>query len=109
MGKVKITRGKGGDKSTLLVKFMPTLSGLREADELHKVFKERNRGRKELEDAASSSSPLSTKEAEEWLHGYMGTVEDLDRLDSDTKRRCVIKSKKDIEDIADAPIEAGAD
>ncbi|XP_078434710.1 uncharacterized protein LOC144705768 [Wolffia australiana] len=108
MSKVKISRGRVGEGSTVLVKFMPTLSGLREADRLHGLLLERKKGKKELEAAAAKkdSGGGEVLEAAESLYGHMGTVEDLDMLDSETKRRCAIKSKKEIEDMVDAPIEA---
>ena len=37
------------------------------------------------------------------LYGYMGIAEDLDKLDFDTKRRCLIQSKQEIQELADAP------
>ncbi|KAI3730219.1 hypothetical protein L1987_61388 [Smallanthus sonchifolius] len=37
----------------------------------------------------------------------LGIAEDLDKVDSDTKRKCSIKSKKEIQDLADAPVKPG--
>lgn len=112
VGKIKVRGGKPSDQSTLLVKFMATFSGLQEADRLHRLFVDRKRGRKELDDAAAASSSLPSSgdgaepqlEAEQRLYGFIGTVEDLDRLDPETKRRCVLKSRREIEGIADAPV-----
>ncbi|CAL1403993.1 unnamed protein product [Linum trigynum] len=38
------------------------------------------------------------------LYGYLGIACDLDKLDFDMKKRCVVKSKKEIDAIADAPV-----
>jgi hypothetical protein len=38
------------------------------------------------------------------LYGYMGIAEDLDKVDYDTKRRCLIRSKKEIQDFENAPL-----
>ncbi|MQL76839.1 hypothetical protein Taro_009232 [Colocasia esculenta] len=107
-GKVKVCRGKPSNQSILLVKFMPTFSGLQEADKLHKYFISKKRGRKELEEAISKESSVkegeSQVEVDQPLYGYMGTMEDLDKLNPESKKRCVIKSKKEIESIADAPL-----
>ncbi|CAA6660718.1 unnamed protein product [Spirodela intermedia] len=98
VGKVKVCGGKPSDQRTLLVKFMATFSGLQEADRLHRLFTERKHGRKELDDAASMQS--SGDGAEPQVEGGS----DLDRLDPETKRRCILKSRREIEDIADAPV-----
>uniref|UniRef100_A0A1D1Z973 Protein SUPPRESSOR OF GENE SILENCING 3 n=1 Tax=Anthurium amnicola TaxID=1678845 RepID=A0A1D1Z973_9ARAE len=107
-GKVRVCRGKPSNQNITLVKFMPTFSGLQEADRLHKHYRDKKCGRKELEEVTSKESSGKDAEpqveAEQLFYGYMGTMEDLDKLDPETKRRCVLKSKKEIESIADAPV-----
>ena len=38
------------------------------------------------------------------LYGYLEIVGDLDKLDFEAKERCVVKSKKEIWAIVDAPL-----
>lgn len=109
-GKVKI--GNPANHSIMLVKFLGTFSGLQDAEKLQKYFTENKRGRIDFEKIAfgkgkSSKSGEGKKggELDELvLYGYMGIAEDLDQIDYDTKRKCSIKSKKEIQDIADAPV-----
>lgn len=113
-GKGKFTgvcQGKPANNSVLLVKFSPTFSGLLEAEKLHNHYADHKHGREELEGVyagkgSNETRDVSTLETKDLLYGYMATVEDLDELDPETKKRCVIKSKKDIEAIADAPLTA---
>lgn len=103
--------GKPGDQSVLLVKYKPTLSGLQESERLHKHFHGTNHGRQEFLQITANKSSSENGEApvqkvEELLYGYMAVLDDMDKLDPEIKRRCVIKSKKDIEAIADAPLNA---
>lgn len=109
-GKVKI--GNPANHSIMLVKFLGTFSGLQDAEKLQKYFTENKRGRIDFEKKASDKGKSSKSgegkkggELEELvLYGYMGIAEDLDQIDYDTKRKCSIKSKKEIQDIADAPV-----
>ncbi|KAJ0896938.1 putative XS domain-containing protein [Helianthus annuus] len=109
-GKVKL--GKPANCSIMLVKFLGTFSGLQEAEKIHEYFLKKKHGRKYLEQTSSSKGKSNheesaEKEAERVLFGYMGIAEDLDKVDIDTKRKCSIKSKKEIQDIADAPVKPG--
>ncbi|KAJ0538149.1 putative XS domain-containing protein [Helianthus annuus] len=109
-GKVKL--GKPANCSIMLVKFLGTFSGLQEAEKIHECFLKKKHGRKYLEQTSSSKGKSNQeesaeKEAERVLFGYMGIAEDLDKVDIDTKRKCSIKSKKEIQDIADAPVKPG--
>lgn len=96
----------------MLVKFLGTFSGLQDAEKIHEHFSKNRRGRKHLEQITSGKGKShreegeknADKEAEQVLFGYMGIAEDLDKVDIDTKRKCSIKSKKEIQDIADAPV-----
>jgi len=106
-GKTRVCRGKPANQSVLLVKFMPTLSGLQEAERLHKHYADNNRGRLGFQQFTSindSGGETRVEKDEELLYGYMAVAEDLDKLDPETKKRSVVKSKKDIEAIADAPL-----
>lgn len=112
-GKVRL--GKYANCSIMLVKFLGTFSGLQEAEKIHEYFVKNKHGRKYLEQITSSKGKNKDgegengngeKESERVLFGYMGIAEDLDKVDFDTKRKCLIKSKKEIKDIADAPVKA---
>ncbi|GAB4855074.1 hypothetical protein Ancab_023657 [Ancistrocladus abbreviatus] len=112
-GKVKICLGNPGDQSVMLVKFLGTFSGLHQAERLHQYFTEVQRGRTDFEQAYSNISnksnvmqegTLTDNTEESLLYGYMGIADDMDRVDFDTKKRCLIKSKKDIQDLVDGPV-----
>lgn len=109
-GKVKL--GKPANCSIMLVKFLGTFSGLQDAEKIHDHFLKKRHGRKHYDQISSSKGKsnheeTADKEAERVLFGYMGIAEDLDKVDIDTKRKCTIKSKKEIQDIADAPVKPG--
>ena len=103
---------KPPDESIFLVKFMPTLSGLREAERLHNHYADNKQGRQGFLDVSSKNTDDESRGAgpfdksEELLHGYMAVAEDLDKLDQDTKKRCLVRSKEEIKAIADAPLNA---
>lgn len=109
-GKVKM--GNPARNSIMLVKFLGTFSGLQDAEKLQKYFVENKRGRIDFEKVGSGKSKsiknVEGKKGGQFdelvLYGYMGIAEDLDLVDYDTKRKCSIKSKKEIQDIADAPV-----
>jgi hypothetical protein len=44
---------------------------------------------------------VSSNTKENVLYGYLGISIDLDKLDFETKKRCVVKSKKEIKAVAD--------
>ncbi|XP_076928728.1 uncharacterized protein LOC143592782 [Bidens hawaiensis] len=109
-GKVKL--GKPANCSIMLVKFLGTFSGLQDAEKIHDHFLKKRHGRKHFDQISSSKGKSNReesaeKETERVLFGYMGIAEDLDKVDIDTKRKCSIKSKKEIQDIADAPVKPG--
>lgn len=108
--KMKVYRGKAANQSVMVVQFGATFSGFQEAERLHKVYLNMKRGREELKRVEAGNGTgdhtkteaSSSSRAEEVLYGYMGIAEDLHILDFEMKKRCVIKSKRDIQDIADA-------
>ncbi|KAL1557645.1 hypothetical protein AAHA92_08198 [Salvia divinorum] len=110
---LKVCYGKPANQSVLLVKFNGTLSGLREAGRLDKSYIKSKHGRtdfKQLKSECGSSrgkNVVSSEREDGFLYGYLGITEDLDKLDFDTKKRCVLKSKKQILSIVDAPIDTG--
>lgn len=105
-GKAKVCRGKPANHSILLVKFMPTFSGLQEAERLHKYLDEKKRGRKEWLQFSIGSKLIDTKvvgedvegrgKVEQLFYGYLALAEDLIKLDFESKRRSVVKSKREI-------------
>ncbi|PKA62391.1 Protein suppresor of gene silencing 3 [Apostasia shenzhenica] len=108
-GKSSVCVGKPANKSTFVVKFMPTFSGLQEAEKLHEHFTERNHGKEEYEQIVTREHPYqnnieSRAEVGEFLYGYMAIAEDLGKLAPEIKKRSLVKSKKDIKAIADAPL-----
>ncbi|RWW15698.1 hypothetical protein GW17_00020445 [Ensete ventricosum] len=108
-GKTTICHGKPANQSVFLIKFFPTFSGLQEAEKLHNCFVGCNRGRQEFYSRTPNKSKANSEHEACFknfpcLYGYMAVAEDLPRLDSETMKRCLVKSKKDIEAIADAPL-----
>ncbi|CAI9102277.1 OLC1v1000518C1 [Oldenlandia corymbosa var. corymbosa] len=83
----------------------------KEAETLHKVFAESKHGRAEFLEFKSSSNRENVIEAESALdnklhsilYGYWAIAEDLGKLDFDAKKRRLVKSKKEIANIAEAP------
>ncbi|KAI8029788.1 hypothetical protein LOK49_LG01G00377 [Camellia lanceoleosa] len=115
-GKIKTYLGKPANHSVMVVKFLGTFSGLQDAERLHKYFVDNKHGRVEFEQVTSSSSKgksssnndvgvMQGHSMEELvLYGYIGIAEDLDKVDMDTKRKSLIKSKKEIQDLANAAV-----
>lgn len=112
-GKIKVCLGKPANSSIMIVKFLGTFSGVENADKLHKYFAENMHGRADFELITSDTDKSRNigdeemqgdKLKEHVLYGYMGISEDLDKLDFDTKRRSLIRSKKEIQDLADDPV-----
>ncbi|KAF9674971.1 hypothetical protein SADUNF_Sadunf10G0183200 [Salix dunnii] len=112
-GKIKVCLGKPADQSVMLVKFLGTFTGLGNAEKLHKYFEEKKHGREEFEHNTSNNSNNSNSWEEETqggqleehlLYGYLGIAEDLDRLDFNTKKWILVKSKKEIQELANAPV-----
>lgn len=111
-GKVKL--GNHANCSIMLITFLGTFTALQAAEKIHKYFAKNKHGRKDLDRITSSMDIINNsddgenknedKEVERVLFGYMGIAEDLDKIDSDSKRKCSIKSKKEIQDLADGPV-----
>lgn len=109
-GITNVCSSKPAHQGVFLVKYKPTLSGLQEAERLHQYYDGNNHGRQDFlritANKSSGEGGEALQKVEDLLYGYMAVLEDLDKLDPETKKRCVIKSKKDIEAIADAPLNA---
>ncbi|XP_050210479.1 uncharacterized protein LOC126660830 [Mercurialis annua] len=112
-GKIKVCLGKPADQSVMLVKLLGTFTGLGIAKRLDRYFSENNRGRGEFEQKTSKSSKSSNdvqidingdKLEEHLLYGYIGISDDMDKLDFNTKKWITLKSKKDIQDLENAPL-----
>ncbi|KAK7261240.1 hypothetical protein RIF29_27545 [Crotalaria pallida] len=102
-GKTKVSRGKPGNFSILVVTFNATFSGLQEAERLHKFYADKQHGRAELQQIDDGRGLKDCENNEESaLFGYLGNAEDLDKLDFESKKHSVVKSKKEIQAIADA-------
>lgn len=101
-GKITVCLGRPADQSVMVVKFLGTFTGLAMAERLHKYFVENKRGRMEF---TSENKGDEAGEAEEQLlYGYMGISEDLDKLDFHNRKWSVVKSKKEILDLANDPV-----
>jgi hypothetical protein len=83
----------------MMVKYMPTLSCLHEADHLHQHFVSCLHGRDEwVQLEQTGIEQVEGKDA--ILYGYIGLAHDLDKVDVDFHRRCLIRSRKQINAIA---------
>ena len=110
--KIKVCRGKPANQSIMVVKFNGTLSGLQEAEKLHKFYADNKHGRTEFQQINPSGSSsgdgetqkTSANKVEHLLYGYLGIAEDLDKLHFETKKWFYVKSKKGIQEMADAPL-----
>ncbi|KAI6669288.1 hypothetical protein NL676_004173 [Syzygium grande] len=114
-GKMVVCLGKPADQSVIVVKFLNTFSGLGNAGKLHKYFSENKRGRVEFQKRATDHVQGNESEApgmqgdnqeEALLYGYMGIAEDLDKIDYYAKKTSWVKSKKEIYDLANAPVKS---
>ncbi|RDX65620.1 hypothetical protein CR513_55710, partial [Mucuna pruriens] len=110
-GRIKLCLGKPADQSIILVKFLGTFGGLGDAERLHKYLSDNNRSRAEYERVKSENiKSCSTSETDEGdkveniLYGYVGIAEDLDKLDFNSKKWSMVKSRKEIDDLDKAPV-----
>ncbi|KAH9329483.1 hypothetical protein KI387_001591 [Taxus chinensis] len=116
-GKTKAVDNGNTSRGTFVVKFFPTFSGLQEAERLHKYCEENHRGRNDWVQVQSQHKSqrrvgkvpdkLQDDRQEEngrVFYGYIGIAGDLEEVDFDTRRRSLVKSRKDIEAIADGPV-----
>lgn len=114
-GKMVVCLGKPADQSVIVVKFLNTFSGLGNAGKLHEYFAENKRGRVEFQKRTTDHGKGNDSEAlgmrgddqeETLLYGYMGIAEDLDKIDYYAKKTSWVKSKKEIYDLANAPVKS---
>ncbi|OMO57909.1 hypothetical protein CCACVL1_25653 [Corchorus capsularis] len=111
-GKITVCLGRPADQSVMVVKFLGTFSGLSMAERLHQYFAESRRGRVDFQQITSNNDGSIIEELliqdenleEQLLYGYMGIAEDLDKLDFYNRKWSLIKSKKEIQDLADDPV-----
>ncbi|XVE75537.1 hypothetical protein DITRI_Ditri12bG0101600 [Diplodiscus trichospermus] len=111
-GKITVSLGRPADQSIMVVKFLGTFTGLAMAERLHKYLVENKRGRLEFQRIASSNGKSSMEEMgiqgdkleEQLLYGYMAIAEDMDKLDYHSRKWSLIKSKKEIQDLANDPV-----
>ncbi|XP_066358873.1 uncharacterized protein [Miscanthus floridulus] len=104
--KARVSHGRPANQSVFLVKFQPTISGFQEAMRVHTHFSIRNHGKEEFQllRGSKGKKAASTESLEELLYAHIGVVEDLGLLDDGTKKRCKVRSKKEIEADADATL-----
>ncbi|KAG5075464.1 hypothetical protein JHK84_056695 [Glycine max] len=110
-GRIKLCLGKPADQSVVLVKFLGTFGGLGDAERLHKYLSDNNHGRAEYERVKSEGiKSCNIRETDEGdkveniLYGYVGIAEDLDKLDFNSKKWSMVKSRKEIDDLDKAPV-----
>ncbi|KAH7836477.1 hypothetical protein Vadar_001789 [Vaccinium darrowii] len=83
------------------VKFSSTISGFQEEENFHKTYADNKHGRTEIQSINPNDiQNASTSNVEQFLYGYLGTAEDLGKLDSGTKERCIARSKRVIQKIS---------
>ncbi|KAJ1265019.1 hypothetical protein BS78_08G045900 [Paspalum vaginatum] len=104
--KAKVSHGRPANQSVFLVKFQPTISGFQEAMRTHDHFSTRNHGKEELQQMRDGKGKKAAliDNLEELLYGHVAVAEDLVYLDEGTKKRCIIRSKMEIEANADATL-----
>lgn len=102
-GKSKAMYGKEGHMGMSIVKFANTETGLKEAEKLAEFFKRQGHGRNDWVDAHigvdADQNPNffkvdeSTGEKKFIFFGYLAIASDLDKIDYDTRKKAVLKSK----------------
>ncbi|OWM73682.1 uncharacterized protein LOC116200259 [Punica granatum] len=107
--KTKVMRGKPANQSIMVASFHGTFSGLWEAESLHKHFIEKRQGRVEFDQISGRRKRIhGTGKAPEdkvsVLYGYLGIAEDLDKLEFEMKKRCVVRSRREIQEIVDVQL-----
>ena len=104
--KLKVSHGRPANQSVFLVKFQPTISGFQEAMRIHHHFSSRNLGKEEFQQMRDGKGKKAAlvDNLEELLYAHIAVVEDLVYLDKEAKRRCKIRSKKEVEANADATL-----
>ncbi|KAL6902389.1 hypothetical protein ACP4OV_005265 [Aristida adscensionis] len=106
-GKSKSLYGKEGHLGLTLIKFANTPAGLKEAERLAEFLERQDHGRigwsraQTTHSVDSDKSPLlvetdnRTGETKRILYGYLAIASDLDKLDSDSRKRAFLKSKRE--------------
>ncbi|GAB2217629.1 hypothetical protein Droror1_Dr00000831 [Drosera rotundifolia] len=107
-GKSKSLYGRGGHLGFTMVKFRADQAGLREAMRMEEYFENQNRGRKAWDHVQSLLSvkddpnnpnlvivDKQTGVKQNIIYGHLATASDLDKVDSETKRKVVLECKLD--------------
>lgn len=112
-GKIKVHLAKPAHESMMVVKFLGTFTGLRNAERMHHYFQKNKRGRADVEKIVSKSektrcgSGAKLQNQEELiLYGYIGISEDLVKLDLNMTSSISVESRRKIEEFANAPVRA---
>ncbi|XP_066400247.1 protein SUPPRESSOR OF GENE SILENCING 3 homolog [Miscanthus floridulus] len=108
-GKSKSLYGKEGHMGLTLIKFANNPSGLKEAERLAEFLERQDRGRIGWSRAHASRSvdsdqnpllvetDIRTAEKKRILYGYLAIASDLDELDSDSRKRAFLKSRREFD------------
>lgn len=110
-GKAKSLYGKDGHLGVTLVKFASSEAGVKEAEGLAEHFEKENHGRRGWARALASQQPGAddelnpamvmtdekTGDRKRILYGYLATATDIDKFDFDSRKKAVIKSKRDLD------------
>uniref|UniRef100_J3LK73 XS domain-containing protein n=2 Tax=Oryza brachyantha TaxID=4533 RepID=J3LK73_ORYBR len=108
-GKSKSLYGKEGHLGLTLIKFANSPAGLKEAERLVDFLERQDHGRmgwlraQPRQSLDSDNSPLlvetdnRTGEKKRILYGYLAISSDMDELDSDSRKRASLKSKREFD------------
>ncbi|WVZ55542.1 hypothetical protein U9M48_006189 [Paspalum notatum var. saurae] len=108
-GKSKSLYGKEGHLGLTLIKFANNPAGLKEADRLAEFLERQDHGRiawsrvHATHSIDSDQNPLfvetdaRTGERKRILYGYLAIASDLDELDSDSRKRAFLKSRREFD------------
>ncbi|CAN6285597.1 unnamed protein product [Urochloa humidicola] len=108
-GKSKSLYGKEGHLGLTLIKFASNSAGLKEAERLAEFLERQDHGRigwsrvHATHSIDSDQNPLlvetdiRTGERKRILYGYLAIASDLDELDSDSRKRAFLKSRRDFD------------
>ncbi|MQM20308.1 hypothetical protein Taro_053325, partial [Colocasia esculenta] len=107
-GKSRSLYGKEGHLGVTVVKFAGNRVGLKEAERLAEFFDKENHGRKGWDRAHASRSgdddeknpalmkvDEKTGEKKRIIYGYLATAFDLDEVDTEMRKKTIIKSRSD--------------
>ncbi|OQU93195.1 hypothetical protein SORBI_3001G497900 [Sorghum bicolor] len=108
-GKSKSLYGKEGHMGLTLIKFANNPSGLKEAERLAEFLERQDRGRVGWSRAHASRSvdsdqnpllvetDIRTAEKKRIFYGYLAIASDLDELDSDSRKRAFLQSRREFD------------